>query len=65
MKNIYGVQMFIKQSLCYLENLDSLGLRHANRLKSWVGGYMSHQLFFISLCSLHHSGFLIEAQYYV
>jgi hypothetical protein len=28
----------MKLSSCYLEHLDSLGLRHANRLKSWVGG---------------------------
>jgi hypothetical protein len=40
MKNIYGVQLFIKLSSCYLEHLDFLGLRHANRLKSWVGGYI-------------------------
>jgi hypothetical protein len=26
---------------CYLERLDSLGLKHANRLKSRVGGYMT------------------------
>jgi hypothetical protein len=33
-KNIYGVQFFIKLSSCYLEHLDSFGLRHANRLRS-------------------------------
>jgi hypothetical protein len=30
--NTYGVQLFIKLSLCYLEHLDSLGLRHVNQL---------------------------------
>jgi hypothetical protein len=29
----------MKLSSCYLEHLDSLGLRYANRLKSWVGGF--------------------------
>jgi hypothetical protein len=29
----------MKLSSCYLEHLDSLGLRHAKRLKSWDGGY--------------------------
>jgi hypothetical protein len=31
--------LFIKLFSCYLEHLDSLGLRHAKRLKSKVGGY--------------------------
>jgi hypothetical protein len=30
----------MKLSSCYLEHLDSLGLRHANRLNSKVGGYI-------------------------
>jgi hypothetical protein len=30
----------MKLSSCYLEHLDSLGLRHAKWLKSWVGGYI-------------------------
>jgi hypothetical protein len=29
----------MKLSSCYLEHSDSFGLRHAKRLKSWVGGY--------------------------
>jgi hypothetical protein len=31
-------------SAYYLEHLDSLGLRHANWLKSWVGGYTVPEL---------------------
>jgi hypothetical protein len=33
----------MKLSSCYLEHFDSLGLRHANWLKSYVGGYMCTQ----------------------
>jgi hypothetical protein len=29
----------MKLSSCCLEHLDCLGLRHANRLKNWVGGF--------------------------
>ena len=32
-----SVQLFIKLLVRYLEHLDFLGLRHVNRLKSWVG----------------------------
>jgi hypothetical protein len=32
----YSVKLFMKLSSCYLEHLDSLRLRHANRLMSWV-----------------------------
>jgi hypothetical protein len=35
--NIISVQLFIKWLVRYFEHLDSLGLGHANRLKSWVG----------------------------
>jgi hypothetical protein len=31
------VQLFIKSPVRYLEHFDSLGLGHANGLKSWVG----------------------------
>jgi hypothetical protein len=37
----------MKFSSCYLEHLDYLGLRHENRLKSWVSGY--------NLCNNSHS----------
>jgi hypothetical protein len=43
MNNIYAVQLFVKLCLCYLEHLDSLGFRHANRLKSWVVGYTCYR----------------------
>jgi hypothetical protein len=43
-KSIYGVQLVVKLSLCYLEHLDCLGLIHANRLKSWVGGCIQYNL---------------------
>jgi hypothetical protein len=35
--NINSVHLFIKLLFRYLEHLDSLELRHVNRLKSWVG----------------------------
>jgi hypothetical protein len=35
-----GKCRFMKFSSCYLEHLDSLGLRHAKRLKSQVGSYI-------------------------
>jgi hypothetical protein len=36
---------------CYLEHLDSLGLRHANRLKSWVGGCSKENFKLFVLCN--------------
>jgi hypothetical protein len=35
----YSVKLFMDLSSCYLECLDCFGLRHADWLKSWVGGY--------------------------
>jgi hypothetical protein len=44
MKNIFGVQLFVKLSLCCLEHL-----RNRNRLKSKVGGYEPINIYTLSL----------------
>jgi hypothetical protein len=40
----------MKLSSCYLEHLHSVGLEHANRLKSWVGGYKLYVLYSVRWC---------------
>jgi hypothetical protein len=41
---------FIKLPVCYLEHLDPLGLRNANRLKIWVGGYKLNRFLMAVYC---------------